>query len=53
MQRNLSAFERIFCATIACFLITALPITDEIAAGLIAIYFLVGWFKKRKKIQSQ
>ena len=53
MQRNLSAFERLFCAAIACFLITALPITDEIAAGLIAIYFLVGWFKKRKKIQSQ
>lgn len=49
MKKNLSIFERIFCAVIACFLITALPITDEIAAGLIAIYFALNWFKNRKK----
>ena len=52
VNKKISIYERIFCAVIAGFLIAALPITDEIAAGLIAIYFLAGWFKKRKKVQS-
>ena len=39
MQRDLNLFERVFCLIIACFLITALPITDEIAGILIVTAF--------------
>ena len=49
MKKNLNIFERLFFLIIACFLITALPITDEIAAGLIVFYFIFSWFKNKKK----
>ena len=48
VKEKLNFYERIFCAVIACFLIVALPLTDEIAAGLIATFFALNWFKKRK-----
>ena len=48
MQRDLNLIERVFCLIIACFLITALPITDEIAGILIVIYFVMNWLKTKK-----
>lgn len=48
IKEKINFYERIFCAVIACFLIVALPLTDEIAAGLIATFFALNWFKKRK-----
>ena len=48
MKRDLNLFERVFCLIIACFLITALPITDEIAGILIVIYFVMNWLKTKK-----
>jgi TRAP-type uncharacterized transport system fused permease subunit len=48
MQRDLNLFERVFCLIIACFLITALPITDEIAGILIVVYFVMNWLKTKK-----
>ena len=48
MKRDLNLLERVFCLIIACFLITALPITDEIAGILIVIYFFMNWLKTKK-----
>ena len=48
LKKEINAFERFFCLVIACFLITALPITDEIAGGLLVIYLLMNWLKNKK-----
>ncbi len=48
LKKKINAFERFFCLVIACFLITALPITDEIAGGLLVIYLLMSWLKNKK-----
>ena len=48
MKKDLNIFERLFCVIIACFLITAVPITDEIAGVLIVVYFVMYWLKTKK-----
>ena len=49
IKSPLNIYERLFCILIASFLILALPLTDEIAAGLIVIFFIISKLKKKSK----
>ena len=49
IKQPLNIFDRLLCFLIASFLILALPLTDEIAAGLIIVFFIIRRFKAKTR----
>ena len=49
IKQPLTIFDRLLCVLIASFLILALPLTDEIAAGLIIVFFIIRRFKTKTR----